>query len=213
MNRLTEVGTYERTLGASLDRLIENALDWEHLPHLHGSSFASIAVTEHGAEGWRAEARLADDTPVELDLRLSGHEWTTSTRAAGELRSRIVSRAEARGPDACHVSVTFFAADVPAEKCAAVGAYYRRLYDRLYDEDERMMIARTEAIRRGPAALRERRNVRLHDGSMAEAPLYCPHQGLPLEGEPDAEGIIRCPWHGYLVDVRTGRCSPPHALR
>jgi hypothetical protein len=52
---LVEVGRYTRDLGASIDRLYENALDWEHLPHLHKSDFASIAVIAHSHAGWQAE--------------------------------------------------------------------------------------------------------------------------------------------------------------
>ena len=44
MTALVEVGSYVRDLGASVERLFENALDWEHLPHVHLGSFALIAV-------------------------------------------------------------------------------------------------------------------------------------------------------------------------
>ena len=35
------VGSYRRRLPVSLVRMYENALDWEHLPHLHESSFSA----------------------------------------------------------------------------------------------------------------------------------------------------------------------------
>ncbi len=213
MNDLVEVGTYVRHLAASFDRLIENALDWEHLPHLHGSSFAAIEVLEHGPDGWRAETRLAEGTPVTLDLRLNGSGWITRTFAKNRQTSEIRSEAESTGTDSCRVRVSFWVAGVPQEKRAGVGERYRALYERLYDEDERMMIARAEAIRRGPAALEERRTVSLSDGTLAEAPRYCPHRGLPLDAEPDADGIITCSWHGYRIDIRTGRCMPPSVLQ
>ena len=209
MNALVEVGTYTRDLGAGLDRLIENALDWEHLPHLHDGSFSAIRVLEHGRGGWRAEARLADGTPITLDLRLVEDGWFTRSYSGDRLTTEIRSRDEATGSDSCRVHVTFLVAAAPEAPREAIGERYRALYRRLYDEDERMMIARAEAIRRGPAALRQRRQVTLADGSEGEAPVYCPHQGLPLDAEPDTEVIITCPWHGYRVDARTGRCTPP----
>ena len=209
MSSLVEVGRYTRDLGAALDRLIENALDWEHLPHLHDGSFSAIAVIEHGSEGWRADARLSDGQPITLDLRLSGDGWITRTYAGGRLATEIRSQAEATGPDSCRVHVRFLVADLPPEKHAIVGERYRALYARLYDEDERMMIARADAIRRGPAALKLRRTAKLPDGTDIEVPVYCPHQGLPLDPQPDANGSITCPWHGYQVYVRTGRCTPP----
>jgi hypothetical protein len=162
---LAEVGSYTRDLGAALDRLIENALDWEHLPHIHDSSFTQIEVVEHGPQGWRAEARLADAKPVLLDLRVDGHCWTTRTYTGDRLRSEIRSRGEVIGPDSCRVEVRFLVAGVAPERRAALGERYRRLYDRLYDEDERMMVARAEAIRRGPEALHLRRPALLPDGT------------------------------------------------
>ena len=209
MSELVEVGSYTRDLGAALDRLIENALDWEHLPHLHDSSFSAIEVVEHGPTGWRAQARLANGRAVTLALALDGAGWITRTYAGDRLATEIRSAAEATGPDSCRVHVRFLVADLLPGKGADAGQRYRALYERLYDEDERMMIARAEAIRRGPAALSVRRTVRLPDGAELQAPVYCPHQGLPLDADPDADGVIVCPWHGYRVDARTGRCTPP----
>lgn len=212
MNELVEVGRYRRDLAASLDRLIENALDWEHLPHIHSSSFAALRVLEHGVDGWRAEAGLADGRPITIDLRLAGDGWVTRTQMDGRLVSEIRSKAASTGPDRCRVEVRFLLADPPAGQEAAIGAYYQRLYVKLYDEDERLMIARADAIRRGPAALALRRRTALPDGTAADAPVYCPHQGLPLDAEPDAAGFITCPWHGYRIDVRSGRCAPPRPI-
>jgi nitrite reductase/ring-hydroxylating ferredoxin subunit len=212
VTELAEVGSYTRDLRAGLDRLIENVLDWEHLPHVHEGSFSSIQVLEHGPQGWRAEARLADGNAIILDLRLNGSAWVTRSFSGDRLLSEIRSAAQATGPDSCRVAVRFLVGGIDPERAPQLGARYRSLYARLYDEDERLMIARAEALRRGPASLKERRQVRLPDGSLAEAPLYCPHQGLPLEGEPDAEGIITCPWHGYRIDTRTGRATPPACI-
>lgn len=209
MSALVEVGRYQRDLGAALDRLIENALDWEHLPHLHDGSFSAIRVTEHGPEGWRAEARLANGAPTIFDLRLDGAGWITRGYSGERLATEIRSRAEATGPDSCRVHVRFLVADAPEAKRAGISERYRALYARLYDEDERMMIARGEAIRRGPAALKLRREARLPDDTPVQAPVYCPHQGLPLTAKPDAEGLIICPWHGYRINTRTGICTAP----
>ena len=38
-SQLPHVGTYRRVLPVSLVRMYENTLDWEHLPHVHESSF------------------------------------------------------------------------------------------------------------------------------------------------------------------------------
>jgi hypothetical protein len=207
---LVGVGRYTRDLGASIDRLYENALDWEHLPHLHKSDFASIAVIAHSHAGWQAEGVLADGSPVELDLVVTGNGWITRSAAAGRGASEIHTMAEAVTADRCRVHVTFFVADVPEAQRERVGAGFRQLYQRLYDEDERMMIARADALRRGPGALRLRRPATLADGSLCQVPVFCPHQGLPLDAEPDEDGLLTCPWHGYRFDVRTGQAVDGH---
>ena len=47
------VATYRRQIQASLVRVWENVLDWEHLPHLHDSSFKYCELDEAGRWGWR----------------------------------------------------------------------------------------------------------------------------------------------------------------
>jgi hypothetical protein len=209
MSGLIEVGRYTRALGASLERMIENALDWEHLPHTHANSFSGIRVLDHDPEGWRAQAWLADGRPVTLDLRLSDEGWITRTEMGGRIASEIRTAASVTGPDSCRVEVRFLVAGPAPGQENAIGTYYECLYANLYDEDERLMIARAEALRRGPEALKARRPVTLPDGTPATAPVYCPHQALPLDAEPDEDGVITCPWHGYRVDIVTGRCAPP----
>jgi nitrite reductase/ring-hydroxylating ferredoxin subunit len=43
----------------TLERMYENALDWEHLPWLHSSSFMRIDLIKAGRWGWHANAQLA----------------------------------------------------------------------------------------------------------------------------------------------------------
>ncbi len=209
MSALVQVGRYTRDLGASIERLIENALDWEHLPHTHASSFTGLRVLEHGATGWRAEAMLANRRSVTIHLQLTDDGWVTRTATNGRLAAEIRTVATSTGPASCRVDVHFFVESPPVGQEASIGANYERLYADLYDEDQRLMIARAEAISRGPAALKVRRPIRLADGTSVEAPVFCPHQGLPLDAEPDENGVITCPWHGYRIDIRTGRCTPP----
>ena len=54
------LGIYRRVIRASLDRVWENVLDWEHLPHLHKESFRAIAPIRVDRDGWRANVELAD---------------------------------------------------------------------------------------------------------------------------------------------------------
>lgn len=203
----TPVGHYERELGASLERLCENALDWEHLPFLHGTDFTAIDLLDEDAGGWRARATLADSRETIIALRLDPTigRWVTTTTFRGRMASRIVTDATSTGPDSCHVAVQFFVYGLPASQNASAGRYYENVYARLYDEDELLMQARAQAVKLGAAVHKPRREITLADGRTVRVPLACPHQGLPLDSEPDADGVIICPWHGYRFDAATGR--------
>jgi nitrite reductase/ring-hydroxylating ferredoxin subunit len=205
---MIEVGRYERDLRASVARLIENALDWEHLPHLHDSSFSAISLHQADEDGWTADAVLPGGTPVLLQLTLDPDRlgWVTVTSRDGTAIARIESRTWPIGEHGCHVSVRFFVNAETAGAHPGIGEYYQMLYSRLYDEDEAMMMARAEAIREGAARLARRRTVTLSDGTDVEVPHACPHLGLPIDTDPDEAGILTCPWHGYRFDARTGAC-------
>lgn len=205
---MTIVGHYARDLRASTARMIENALDWEHLPHVHAGSFSEIALVSGDDNGWVANAAMTGGLAGLVSLTLDDDRmgWVTETRFDGKVVGRIESRVETTGSDSCRVSVVFIVPGLPDDQKSAVGAYYESLYAQLYDEDEILMMARARAIAEGPAAHSARRNVTLADGRSASVPLVCPHQGLPLTGDPDADGIITCPWHGYRFDAVSGRC-------
>lgn len=201
-------GTYVRDLGAPLARLIENALDWEHLPHVHSTDFTSLVILDAGHWGWSANVETPGGGKLALILKLDPDRlgWVTTSHQDNVVVSRIDSRAESTGPETCRVSVAFFVPAIPEGQDAAVAAFFKTLYARLYDEDEMMMQARHKALQRGGGLWRERREVRLADGELVSIPTVCPHLGLPLEAEPDDRAIVTCPWHGYRFDARTGDC-------
>jgi len=202
------VAEYHRELGAGLERMFENALDWEHLPHVHARTFSSISIVEERASGWRANVGMVGGGELLIDLELERDigRWTTDSFANDTLIGRIVTDATASGTDGCRVDITFQLPEADPAQREGFAAYYPALYAMLYDEDEAMMIARAGAVERGSAALAERRAVKLADGSEAQMPLYCPHLGLPLDAEPDGAGVITCPWHGYRFDIASGKC-------
>ena len=198
---LVMVGEYRRDLAASLARMFENALDWEHLPHVHAGSFSSIELTRQNASGFRANMVLAGSAvPMELDLLIDRAigRWVSTTRIGARVVSRIVTDAVATGDRSCTIHARFEVADIADDQREAVGNYYRRLYARLYDEDEAMMIARQHSIDAPDPGFR--------DAGGYTIPNACPHLGLPLDAVPDEHGIVTCPWHGYRFDAATGKC-------
>src|SRR2546428_8750866 len=81
---LTLVATYRRTIRASLERIWENVLDWEHLPWLHRGSFLDVQLRARDPEGWRALVALAPGAAeAEIDVRLDRPRLRYLTRTSG----------------------------------------------------------------------------------------------------------------------------------
>lgn len=227
---LTHVASYRRELGASAERVWENVRDWEHLPYLHASSFSSIALEESASWGWRARIGTHAGGEIVLELRIEADapRYVSRTLAGPGAGSEIWTTVNAHDPGLTIVEVEFWLPGVAAENAAAIGAVYRKLYERLWDEDESMMVRRTRELAREPDAATER--VALGSASALRARLphcvewagrpwriveqggellvhatICPHGLGPLEGaDVAADGTITCPWHGWRFDVRTG---------
>ncbi len=242
---LASVATYRRTVGASLERAVENVLDWEHLPWLHRGSFSSIELLDAGDSGWRAEVGLQPPgRAVEIEVRFepSRERYVTRTlRGAGE-GTEIWTRITPRADHETAIEVEFLVPGVAAGARDSVGKAYLALYERLWDEDEAMMRRREVELRelrarpRGSSGgtpalalgqlteLRARlplvvesggRSYRVLelDGELVAHATVCPHKLGPLDACSIEGGALRCPWHGYRFDVRTGESRDGRRLR
>ena len=205
---MIEVGYLDRDLDASAFFAIEDELDWEHLPHVHASTFSEAKLIHADRNGWEADVVLTSGDAMLMRVTLDEDRmgYTNATFVYGIENGRAVARLTATGPDSCRMSLRFFVPDAPDSNRDAAGAFYRELFGRLLDEDEPKMILRAKAVKAGPALRRERRTATLADGTECEVPVVCPHMGLPLTCEPDSNGMMTCPWHGYRFDARTGKC-------
>jgi nitrite reductase/ring-hydroxylating ferredoxin subunit len=226
---------YERVIVASVARIWENVVDWEHLPWLHRTSFAAVRPLEERPDGWRAWVTTLpreDRSLVEVVVDRPRLRYVTRTvEGAGE-GTEIRTALEPAGERETRVHVEFRIPAVDAARAAKIGAAYVRLYERLWDEDEGMMVVRQRrldrggrrganraAIALGPVDDLRRRlplvarlgddEVRLVevDGDIFAHGTVCPHLGGPLEAAPVVDGCVTCPWHGYRYDVRSGRCA------
>jgi phenylpropionate dioxygenase-like ring-hydroxylating dioxygenase large terminal subunit len=203
---LTSVAVYERIVHASLDRVWENVLDWEHLPWLHRTTFGHIRLLDASRDGWRAEASMrTGGSPFVIDVALERpalryHARTTDGPGTG---TDIVTELAAVGAHETGIRVEFLLPGVPAEHRDAVGAGYVQVYTRLWDEDEAMMMRRQALL---DGRLPEGHRDVAIGGVACSFSTICPHFGGPLDrAEVDATGVVTCPWHGHRFDVRTGR--------
>jgi nitrite reductase/ring-hydroxylating ferredoxin subunit len=232
---------YRRRVRASEARVWENVLDWEHLPWLHRHAFAGCERLRSSREGWRARMRLPTGAEIllELEAERGAGRYVARTCEGPGAGTEIWTGVRAAGPSETNVEVSFHVPGVAEAQRSAVGEAYRRLYERLWDEDEAMMRRRQEVLDArwlgrapapgelllGPAAeLRARAPLRIDAGGVplrvvavggelfAHAAV-CPHWGGPL-GEAEEDGAcVRCPWHGYRFDVRDGRSADGRPLR
>lgn len=146
------VGSYKRRMKVSIDRMYENALDWEHLPFVHNSSFSHIELLESDETHWRARVGVgpksgkpvdpAKDIILELRLDRERYRWISSTLEGPGKGSQIWTHVFQFGDRDIEINADFFVPGVSEASKQAVGTYYAELYEQLYDEDEAMMLER-----------------------------------------------------------------------
>src|SRR5262245_31281086 len=151
VHSLTLVAIYQRTIRASLERIWENVRDWEHLPWLHRSSFSSVHLLEQTLDSWRARitmppAHAPREAVIEVQLDQANLRYWSRTLEGQGAGGEILTCLKPLGEWATDIVVEFRVPGVGAKQAETVGAAYLRLYTRLWDEDERMMMRRQELI-------------------------------------------------------------------
>src|ERR1700719_1433056 len=234
--KVPHAATYTRTLPVSIERLYENAIDWEHLPYLHRSTFSRIECIEAADWGFRARTwtQPYDERRsfvIELRLNRDLRRWITTTLDGPGTGTEIWTHAFAIEADRTDIVVDFFVPGLDPARRAAGGRYYINLYTRLYDEDVSMMSERQtqlDTTRRRKTAdapmilgslaeVRDRlpltielagRKFRIVEsgGDLIAYSTVCPHRLGPLGESEVRAGIVECPWHGYRYDIRTRQC-------
>ncbi|MBV8356728.1 MAG: Rieske (2Fe-2S) protein [Deltaproteobacteria bacterium] len=140
-------GTYRRELPVSIERLYENAIDWEHLPYLHRNSFAKIECINAGVWGFHARVwpqPYNERRSIVIELRLDQQlrRWITSTLDGPGTGTEVWTHAFSLAERQTLVVVDFFMPGVDEARRIEIGYFYNHLYDRLYDEDVMMMAER-----------------------------------------------------------------------
>jgi nitrite reductase/ring-hydroxylating ferredoxin subunit len=145
--KVPHLGTYQRALPVSVERLYENALDWEHLPYIHRSSFTRIECLDAGDWGFRARVwpqPYDERRPIVIELKLDREcrRWITSTLEGAGRGNEVWTHAFPVGECETHINVDFFAPGIASERATELFERYKNLYTRLYDEDVAMMLDR-----------------------------------------------------------------------
>ena len=226
-SRLTHVGTYKRTLPVSLDRMYENALDWEHLPYVHSSSFKSVSPLKFGSWGWLADVTDSKGRTTQLELRLdrSARRWITRNLSGDTAGSEIWTHAFVVDERQLDLVIDFFVPLESVDNKYKVGMAYAKTYERLYDEDVQMMSERqfyldlrlerqdlTQVLELSIPKLlpfkvvlaRREYLINKEGQDWFVYPSRCPHLLGPLGRSDISGGVVTCPWHGYKFDLRTG---------
>jgi nitrite reductase/ring-hydroxylating ferredoxin subunit len=136
---------------ASIERIWENVLDWEHLPWLHSGSFAAIQCEYADAQGWRASVEVGPrghSAPALIEVRLDREHsrYTTSTLEGVGAGTDIVTSLTPVSARSTAIKVEFIVAGIAEEDVAGVGAIYLDIYRKLWDEDEAMMRRRQAVL-------------------------------------------------------------------
>lgn len=242
---LTRIGGYERRIPTPMARMLENALDWEHLPWVHSSSFTWIKSLEAGDWGWRARiGQPSTGAPQEITLELllntPGCTWVSRVLKGAGAGSEIWTWAEEHNERELTVHVEFYMEGVPQEMVESFGQGYARLYERLYDEDEGMMVERQNQLDRlkakgeaAPEGLvlgkldevksrvpfcfdfgRGRFRLVEFEGQLIAHSTICTHLLGPMEDcEVSEAGILTCPWHGCTFDLKSGKSADTHKYK
>ncbi len=150
-NALASVGVYRREVHASIERIWENVLDWEHLPWLHAESFSRIECEHAGPDGWRARVGLApasegQEILLELVREPSALRYVARTLAGPGSGTEIWTRLEPLSPERTQIEVEFRLPGIPAARREGLGRAYSRLYTLLWDQDQSMMTRRESEL-------------------------------------------------------------------
>jgi nitrite reductase/ring-hydroxylating ferredoxin subunit len=226
---LRRVAVLERVLAVSVAGIWENVLDWPHVPWLHPGSFTSIELLASGRDWWRARvgltpASLGREVVLELTVERGALRYVTRTLEGPGSPAVIVSTLAPLAEERTAIRIEFFARAADPLQRRIAGQVYTRVYRRLWDEDEAMIVERaatlpllrpaaTQRVALGPrASLELPRTVEIGGlkvrvfavgDALRALALVCPHMGGPLPEAP-THNCRTCPWHGYRYDASSG---------
>lgn len=153
LSRMAYLGSYKRRLPISVARMMENAYDWEHLPCIHASTFASIDLIGSGQWGWRAKVGLSSAAGgghqlLDLLVDMRKKYWATTIYDGVGTGLEIHTQATEVAEHEIDVDVRFYLPEAPESEAVSktVLEYLTQQYKTLYDEDMGLMSGRQKAL-------------------------------------------------------------------
>lgn len=177
---------------------------------------------------------------LRLDTDRVARSYRVTTVEGPGPGTEIFTQLTPRSPEITGIAAGFHVTETEPARLARIGERYAETYACLWDEDEAMMIHReralasrltarkavnptpvdlgdVQAIRDSLPAIVEFGGERFRllefDGAVVAHGVVCPHWLAPLDAARIVDGCLRCPCHGYLFNVRTGRSADDHGLR
>ena len=171
---------------------------------------------------------------IELLVDNDNYYWATTVVEGPGQGTQIHTQASDNDVGGITVDVRFYLPQAPEheQQAAMILGYLQAQYATLYDEDEALMLGRQVALdeRRALRGADGRQSVdlgdeaaldrsKVHEANLGDTRVLvrhwygewtaysarCPHALGPLDDvEPDVDGLITCPWHGYRFDLATG---------
>lgn len=132
--------------------MFENIFDWEHLPHVHPSSFSSVRCFHHGAKSLQCEVGLWPSfLGLKQNIQVSACEkrllWIVTIKNGFLKGLTIRSRLTVLGPSAFRVRI-YFLAPWPFWHWIVLGPLLWLSYLKIYAEDEAMILTRQRELDR-----------------------------------------------------------------
>lgn len=232
------LGVYRRRLLSSVEGVWRNVADFAHLPWVHGHAFAGIDLLESGDDWWRAKvtlapASLAQTMVLELTIDREGSRYVTRTLAGVSAGGYILTKLLPIDDAHTQIEVEFWGKAKSPEQAAGLVKGYLSLYEKLWDEDEAMIVDMLAADKHQPwkpvagtqfriinsrtvsstADDQTRLGLAEHGGQLFIHEPVCPHMGGSLLGaKVDAEGRLHCPWHDFRFSLVDGGCDRSSGL-
>jgi nitrite reductase/ring-hydroxylating ferredoxin subunit len=147
---------FRREVGASIERILENVFDWEHLPALHDTYFTAVELLESGDWGWRIRLSRPPSTPereqvLRLTVDRANNRYTAVTEEGIGSGTRFWVQMTPLAPHRTAIEVRYYLPEARPERLEMLGAKYVASCERLWSEDEAMMRHREAALARARA--------------------------------------------------------------